>query len=638
MTRFLLFTLTLPVLAAVNLASLPRAEICLNGPWQADGATRRVPEMPIATDPPTPSVTYRRSVHIPADWIAPDRRFVLYFEKVGHYAAVSFDGAKIGEHYGQFTPFEFELPANLKAGDHQISVEVHSALGKYVREGADFDDPLIGNAYRGATDKIEQRNWIGIVGDVYLKWRPTEHIDDIFITPSVRHHTLESKITTVGAEGANFTLRASVLDNGKQVLAIPAKPAGASVTLNAEWRDPVLWGPAPYGKAKLYTLRTELLKNGKVVDRQFTRFGFREVWIEGRDVLLNGKKLWMAGTYFGKLVPIRYINERHQQAEMIAIMQSSGLNTLHSHWDEPGQPWLDRCDEMGMLVLGAFVCDGRPLIESKADSGWIDWMATTGRQWVRANRNHASIVMWRPIDVVPPGVPGQRDAVWPRLAEVVKQEDGTRPVADGSDIAAGAQNAFLDQANHIYDDGSKMAKELAASTKPYLTKELYVGFTPVPQMTKFFSDFYEKAYTGGSTGVIVQHMPLTEGAPPQPMTWLSESGEGNRPAKFHPPDGPPTPYSKLFADLYTKLTKQTAKPQPIEKAPELLVSKLPPSEAALLVPADPSTNETIGVSAAADGTAWFYAPEAGDYILQAGGRSTTLHLIAGAVKNQDAPR
>ncbi len=149
-----------------------------------------------------------------------------------------------------------------------------------------------------------------------------------------------------------------------------------------------------------------------------------------------------------------------------------------------------------MLVLGAFVCDGRPKIQSKADAGWTDWMAATGRSWVRVNRNHPSIVMWRPLDVVPPDVPGGRDGAWPKLAELVKQEDGTRPVADGSDIAAWAQNAFREPQNQkVYDDGSRMAKELAASTKPFLTKELYTGFSPIPQMTKFFSDFYDQSPT-----------------------------------------------------------------------------------------------------------------------------------------------
>lgn len=655
--RFLLYLFAMPAWAATTLADLPRAEICLNGPWdtvlnapagkipESGWTSRRVPEMPIATDPPATSMWYRRSLHIPAAWLAPSRRFALHFDKVGHYAAVYFDGVKLQEHYGQFTPFDVELPKDIKDGDHQIAIFVHNAGGVYVREGADFDDPLVGNAYRGATDQLFQRNWIGIVGDIDLAWRPAQHIDDVFVTPSVRRHTLAAKVTIAGLDAAGLNpgglqLRAAVLDAGKQVLAIAPVPvaAGAPLSLTAEWRDPILWGPPPYGQAKLYTLRTELVRNAKVIDRKFTRFGFREVWIEGRDVMLNGKKLWMAGTYFGKLAPVRYINERHAQSRMLATMQASGLNTLHSHWDEAGQPWLDRCDEMGMLVLGAFVCDGRPQIQSKADAGWNDWMTATGRQWVRANRNHASIVMWRPMDVIPPAVVGGRDAIWAKLAEVVKQEDGTRPVADGSDIAAWAQNAFVDQQSKAYDDGSRMAKELAASTKPFLTKELYTGFSPIPEMTKFFSDFYEKSYTGGGTGVIVQHLPLVQGKSPAPMTWLSESGEGNRPSTMPAVSGTPTPFSTVFAELYTKFTKQVARPPSMDVAPELLVSKMAPAEVAWLLPADPASSESVGVSAAGDGTAWLFAPGSGDYILMTGTRRTAVHLSAGEVNRQDAPR
>ncbi len=347
MRIILCLLLALPAVAATTPADLPRAHICLNGPWDtildapaakipdSGWSSRRVPEMPIATDPPATSIWYRRTLRIPAAWIvsgtAPGRSFVLHFDKVGHYAAVYWDGVKLGEHFGQFTPFDIELPAG-KEADHQIAIFVHNSAGAYVREGANFDDPLIGNAYRGATDQDYQRNWIGIVGDIDLAWRPTQHIEDVFVTPSVRRHRLEAKVTTAGL-AAGFTLRAAVLDDGKQVLAIDAQSVTANTpaTLAADWRDPVLWGPPPYGQAKLYTLRTELLKGGKVVDREFTRFGFREVWIEGRDVMLNGKKLWMAGTYFGKLTPIRYVNERHAQLQVLALMQS--LRTQH-----PAQP------------------------------------------------------------------------------------------------------------------------------------------------------------------------------------------------------------------------------------------------------------------------------------------------------------
>jgi hypothetical protein len=651
MRTWLCLLAAIPAVAATSPSDVPRARICLNGPWEAvlnapashipdaGWISRRVPEMPIATNPPATSIWYRRNVRIPAGWIAPGRRFVLHFDKVGHYAAVYWDGVKLGEHYGQFTPFEMEIPpAEHLAANHQVEVFVHNSLGPYVRSGADIDDPLVGNAYRGATDQEYQRNWIGIVGDVELEWRPAEHIEDVFVTTSVRKHHLEARVTAAGA-AAGFSVRGAVLEGGKAVVTMAAQPVagGAPVTLAAEWSDPVLWGPAPYGQAKLYTFRTELVKGGKVVDRRFTRFGFREVWIEGRNVMLNGKKLWMAGTYFGKLTPVRYINERHAQSAMLATMQSSGLNALHSHWDEAGEAWLDRCDEMGMLVLGAFVCDGRPLIESKADAGWNDWMAAAGRDWVRANRHHSSIVMWRPMDVVPPAVVGGRDAIWGRLAEIVKQEDGTRPVADGSDIEAWAQNAFVDPNDHtVYDDGSRMAKALAASAKPFLTKELYVGFQPVPQMTKFFSDFYDKAYSGGGAGIIVQHMPLIQGHPPEEAKWLSESGEGNRPEKIPPVSGAAGPFGALFAELWAKYAKQPMKPAAVDPSPELLVSGLAAAEVALLIPTDPASGKSVGVAAAADGTAWIFAPAAGDYTLIAGGHSTNIHLNAGALIRQDA--
>lgn len=154
----------------------------------------------------------------------------------------------------------------------------------------------------------------------------------------------------------------------------------------------------------------------------------------------------------------------------------------------------------------------------------------------------------------------------------------------------------------------------------------------------FFSDFYEKAYTGGGTGLIVQHMPLTVPTPSEQMNWLSESGEGNRPSTFRSPSGSSTAYSKLFAELYTTFTKEPAKPQAIDKAPELLVSKFAPAEVALLIPADPASDKAVGVTASGDGTAWIFAPASGNYVLTAGPHQDKVRLNAGEVNRHTAPR
>jgi hypothetical protein len=623
---------------AIQLADSPRMEICLNGAWDtivnASGGTipttgwspRRAPAMPIATDPPTTSIWYKLPISISRQWQKPDRHFILRVEKAGHYAAVYWNGRMMGEHYGQYTPFEADVTSAERAGANEIAIFVHNASGKYARPGIELTDPMQGNAYRGATNRDFERNWVGITGDIFLAWRPAAHIADVFVVPSVRTHELEARIEAAGATG--LILRADVLDEGKVVVRLPVKSISGdgAVALKAAWSNPVLWGPEPYGKPKLYTLRTELSRHGELVDRRFTRFGFREVWVEGRDVLLNGKKLWMAGTYFAKLAPIRYLNDRRPQSRMIEAMQAGGLNTSYGHWDELGGAWLDQCDEMGMLVLGAFFCDGRPLIQSKADAGWVDWMADTCSTWVRADRNHPSIVMWRPTDVLPQNI--QKDAFNPRLAERVRKEDGTRPIADDSDIAAWSQSPLRDLRvpKNGYDDGSRMASALAASTKPLLTKEIYGGFADLENMSRFFRSFYEKSYAGGGAGILVQHMPMIQSVVATtriPVPWLSESGMGNRDTTItglnwygsNQPAWTSGPYGELFAELQKKFQKQTPAPYRGQTAPELLVSGLAPDDVAILMPPDRTLAEPVGTRAASDGTAWIIAPGVGAYRL-----------------------
>jgi hypothetical protein len=610
---------------------LLRTEICLNGDWDvvlnagdesipASGwQHRRVPAMPLIGDTPAVSAWYKKSFTIPREWAKPGRQFILHLDKVGHYAGVYCNGKRIAEHYGQYDPVEADLTGALKPGAaNEIAIYAHNASGKYARPGAMITEAFEGNAYRGAAEAAEVRNWVGIVGDITLAWRPVTHVGEVFVIPSVRKKRLEARVATEGA-GSGLTLRAAVLDKEKIVLKLPEKPAksGETSTLEADWSDPVLWGPPGYGEPKLYVLRTELVKQGKVVDRSFTRFGFREVWISGRDMLLNGKKLWMAGTYFGKLNTLRYLNDRHPQSLMLSLMQASGLNTMHGHWDDLGTPWMDRCDEMGMLVLGGFFCDGRPKIHSKADDGWEDWMVKTCARWVRVTRNHPSIIAWRPADVIPPNMSNKRPEVWGRLDEQVRREDGTRPIADDSDIQAWSQSPL--KAPGQYDDGSKMAAALAESTKPFLTKEIYGGFGEGEQ--GFYRIYYEKAFKGGGTGVIAQQMPLLERHGRFKIEWLSESGLGNRdlaagdtPNWCDPtqPAWVPSAMSKLFAEAYQKFTQRVPAPVSAETAGEVLVGGLAPDDLAILMPRNPDVAEAAGVRADTGGKAWI-AAQAGDY-------------------------
>ena len=685
----------------------PRLSVCLNGVWEIAPATdevkmpeggwkpARVPAIPI-TDKNVIGQWYRLAFDAPKEWSTPDRRFFLELEKVGHYAAIFCNGKKVGEHFGQYTPFESDLTSAFKPGEkNEIAVYVHNALGRFVRAGADVSDELVGKAYRAATNQDDERNWIGIVGDVTLSYRPSTCINDVFVETSVRDKAVTATIAVHNeASTKPLTCRATVLDGeipvfdlgsqdvteivsrfcnmysekGPLVIVDRSTPPITMTKAVTTWPNLILWGTPPYGEPKLYTLRAELLRDGKVIDRTFTRFGFREVWIEGRDVMLNGKKLWMAGSYYGKLSPHRVLNDRRPLAAMIRTMQAGGLNAWHGHWDDPGRPALELCDEMGVFFLGGFFCDGRPKIQSRADEGWVDWMSATCADWVRARRNHTCILMWRPTDVIPPRTPLPREEFCAKLAAVVRRSDPShRPLADDSDIVAWGQppnrrGAGPDAgaapgkapgkapgtATDKLDNFQPLA-DGAKTGKPFLCKEIYGGGPDAQKLMDFFRLYYQKSFELGSTGMLVQGLGLLAGRGGDSFSiqWLSQSGPGNRDTtvpglryelpNWCDPKSPPladTLYAKGFRDLSKQYMKLG--PKPAQGAPygEALVTGLAPGSLVFLAPDDPAAAAPQGMLTAPDGSAWFVVRQPGAWRLVHKGGSQAIKIEPKAIPAQ----
>ncbi len=646
-----LFLCSAGAMAAESAGSSLRASICLNGMWETAPATEelrmpdagwkptRTPALPLSEDGHPKALWYRLSLDVPADWGRPGRRFGIEFEKVGHYAAVFCNGVQVGEHYGQFAPFEIDLTPAFRPGERNtIAVYVHDASGEYVRPGADVTDPTVGPSYRPGAQGEAARNWIGIVGDVTLDWRPAAGVSDVLVVPSVRKKSLEARIDlNREAVAKGVTCRAAVLDGDKVILELPAQPAAEHVTLAAPWADPVLWGPPPYGVPKLYELRTELVQDGRVLDRAFTRFGFREVWVDGQDVLLNGRKLWMVGTYSAWLAPSRYINDRRPMAAEIRAMQAAGLNTLNGHWDSLGRTYLDLADEMGMFVWSSMYCNSQLPFQPNADAGWADFMVGQAREWAHAVRNHPSVMAYRPFCGAPKNLGTLTREQDFRMAvdRAVRAEDGTRPLGDRTDIYdfnQGSKNAA-----GAYDDASGLARVLKTAGKPVMTVEIWTGFNDVEGMTGFFRNLYQTAYAGGETGFIPQHLPFFKSVEFKP-SWLSLSGPGNRDLDWRvrqrmlnwcdpsQPADETEPYGRLFAELYREHTGRASESYSGEQPPEVLVSGAPVGTVVFMGPAVAAMGCLQGLLTAPDGTAWFVLPRAGAYELTAGGAEQAVQV------------
>jgi glycosyl hydrolase family 2 len=573
---FVFLLLTASASAQSGVGTFLRASLNLNGTWSyvvnqsqnqiptTGWAPARVPAAPFMDG--TASVWYKKSIFVPATWVHSGRSFFLELEKCGHYCAIYANGQIMGQHYGQYSPYEVEVTSAIVGGqDNEFEIYVHDADSTYAHSGPPIDQsscpPAHPNckamSYRPSGLNDNDRNWVGIVGDITLSWRGTngEYVSGAQIITSVRQSTLTANLSVVGA-GTNATVSASVLDAGVDVLDIPAQPVIAgSVSLVAKWTNPTLWQP---GQPKLYTLRTTLV-DGQTDDQRFDRFGFREVWIQGREVLLNGSPLWMAGDYLAKDTPLRFSNDRRPIAMQLDIQQKSGLNADTFHWDDPGRNYYDLRDEMGIPSMAAMYCTGAPdTTDSKVDdrTTWTQWMQGAAAEVALAEQNRPSIMFWRPVDLTPAGA--GVSYVDPLIKSAMLAVNPTFLFADSTDIDTWAQSVVSQSNPNTCDDGSAFAAQLASETKPLIIRELY-GFTSMPCDPTFLSTIYQIAYQGGAVGLYVEHLGLFAGQEFSPV-WPSQSGIGNRPASsewlpnWMTREWSPESWSTEFAGLWTQYT------------------------------------------------------------------------------------
>jgi beta-galactosidase len=132
----------------------------------------------------------------------------------------------------------------------------------------------------------------GLVGNVTLQRRPRgAHVSDVFVQPSTRQKQL---VVDFGLSGVTqdgpIELVASLRDEqGKEekrfTQTVNVKAAASQrVQVAWPWDNPRLWD---VDQPNLYNLHLATRGAG-VDDEPVTKFGFREVWVQGRQVFLNG--------------------------------------------------------------------------------------------------------------------------------------------------------------------------------------------------------------------------------------------------------------------------------------------------------------------------------------------------------------
>ena len=265
-----------------------------------------------------------------------DKRFFLKFDGVNSYAEVAVNQQYVGHHAGGYTAFCLEITDKLLSGDNKLSVVVSNAYRTDVA-------PLAGdfNIYGGITRPVwlivTERDCISPLdygsNGVYI------HQDKV--TPEQAELRIETILSQTSSKQSE--LRMSIIDKEGRVV---AKTNEARVIL----KNPILWNGRknPY----LYTVRVELIQNGRVIDcveeqtglRYFSLDADKGFFLNGQHLDLHGVCRHEEGYQTGGLY-----NEAtmRQDADIISELGCTGVRFVHyphSKYD------VQQYDERGIVV------------------------------------------------------------------------------------------------------------------------------------------------------------------------------------------------------------------------------------------------------------------------------------------------
>lgn len=324
--------------------------------------------------------SYRKEVTVPASWKGEE--IYLHVGSATSNLKVWVNGKFVGYSEDSKSAAIFNLTKYLKPGEENlIAMQVMRWCDGTYLEDQDF------------------WRFTGIAREVYLFARPQAQITDLFITPDLTDNytngTLQVKIDTRKAAGKQ--LRLTLTDRNGQTRAEQTLTAGKEQTVTTiELKDPEKWtAETPY----LYTLYTELLDKGDVLESIPQRVGFRKVEIKDGQVLVNGQPVLIKGADRHELDPDGgYVVSVERMIEDIKVMKELNINAVRTcHYpDDPR--WYDLCDQYGIYVCAEANIEshgmgyGERTLAKNPDFKKAHLERNDHN--VRIQKNHPSILFW----------------------------------------------------------------------------------------------------------------------------------------------------------------------------------------------------------------------------------------------------
>lgn len=298
------------------------------GCWEAQGYSKR-------NEGPA---YYRRSVMVPTEWR--EQPVILAFDAVSYASEVLVNGERIGDHFGLWTPFSFDISSLLRYGEeNQIDLVLYKPGERYpVRASLAGFLPDVATTFGGIWKSCRL---IALpVGFDEPLW------DADLSTKSVRVRTRIQTSRPLVKPKLSFEvlLRGEVVASSS-LNVDPDNPLDLSLALD----EIEIWSP---DSPSLYEVRLKLLEKKQMIAEASAKVGFRKLSASGKQVLLNDKAIFLRGAlswgWDPDLIAPNFSDEAIR--DEIRRVRELGFNMIKLCLFVPNQRYYEIADEEGMLI------------------------------------------------------------------------------------------------------------------------------------------------------------------------------------------------------------------------------------------------------------------------------------------------
>ena len=298
---------------------------------------------------------YERDFEVPEEWRQrPDEPLQLAFGACSYETRVWLNGRLLetvnGEdvHYGGYTSFSYELPAELLQPVSRLTVRIAHSLDEEIPRGKQES-----RVYRRGG--IWYQTISGPVRSVWLEPLEQNRLRsrlDVF--SRVTDRVVQFNLTTRVRDAGDYTLRLVITPLNDDGLSVETEyPLALEAGEKRQWLavalpEARLWSPQ---EPNLYRLQARLIDPAGRVSQIEANFGLRRVEARGRSVYLNNEPIYLDGILYQPATATYEETRRHMLA-----MKELGCNLVRVHIAGIDPRIYDLADEMGMLLWVEVPC------------------------------------------------------------------------------------------------------------------------------------------------------------------------------------------------------------------------------------------------------------------------------------------